>query len=112
MTIEHMVCSTNIACQAVAIDQRISVCRLGEEVFLQRLTIWKKKKPSEKLKVCSSNWHLQNNNNNGHHHYHTHSFIQAIFIAPFQVHYYSEVLSTQHGYCVGVSRRSATGNCK
>ena len=34
-----------------------------------------------------------------------HSFIQAISIA----HYYSEALLTQHGYCVGISRRSATG---
>jgi len=39
-----------------------------------------------------------------------HSFIQAIFIAPLQVYYYSEALLTQHGYCVTVSRRSATGN--
>src|SRR6218665_544970 len=39
-----------------------------------------------------------------------HSFIQAISIAPLllQVHYYSGALPTQHGYCVGVSRRSAT----
>jgi len=35
-----------------------------------------------------------------------HSFIQAISIAPFQVHYYSEVLPTQHGYCVGVPRQA------
>ena|SRR6218665_2063958 len=34
-----------------------------------------------------------------------HSFSQAISIAPLQVHYYSE-----HGYCVGVSRRSATAS--
>ena len=40
------------------------------------------------------------------------SFIQAISIAPLQVHYHSEALPTQHGHCVGVSRRSATGNCK
>src|SRR6218665_401139 len=39
-------------------------------------------------------------------------FIQAISIAPLQVRYYSEVLPTQHGYCVGVSRRSASGNCE
>jgi len=38
-----------------------------------------------------------------------HSYIQAISIAPRRVHYYSEALSTQHGYSVGVSRRSATG---
>src|SRR6218665_3781346 len=38
------------------------------------------------------------------------TFIQAILIAPLQVHFYSEALPTQHGYCVGVSRRSATGN--
>ena len=41
-----------------------------------------------------------------------HSFIQAFSIAPLQVRYYSEALSTQHGYCSGVSRRSATGNCE
>jgi len=41
-----------------------------------------------------------------------HSFIQAISIAPLQVHYYSEALPTKHGYCVAVSRRSATGNCE
>ena len=33
-----------------------------------------------------------------------HSFIQANSIAPLQVHYYSEALPTQHGYCAGVSR--------
>src|SRR6218665_3041461 len=38
----------------------------------------------------------------------THSFIQTIYIAPLQVHFYSEALPTQHGYCAGVSRRSAT----
>ena len=42
------------------------------------------------------------------------SFIQATSITPrIQVHNYSEALPTvptQHGYCVGVSRRSATGN--
>ena|SRR6218665_3179585 len=39
-----------------------------------------------------------------------HSFIPAISIAPLQVLYYSEALPTtglQHGYCIGVSRRSA-----
>ena len=41
-----------------------------------------------------------------------HSFIHSISIAPFQVHYYSEVLPKQHGYCVRVSHRSATGNCE
>jgi len=41
-----------------------------------------------------------------------HSFIQAISIAPLQVHYYSEALPTQHGYCAEISRRSATGNCE
>jgi len=30
------------------------------------------------------------------------SFIQAISIAPFKVHYYLEALPTQHGYRVGV----------
>ena len=33
-----------------------------------------------------------------------HSFILAISIAPLQVLYYSQL---QHGYCIGVSRRSA-----
>src|SRR6218665_1307867 len=33
------------------------------------------------------------------------SFIQAISIAPLQVHYYSDALPTQHGYCAGVSHR-------
>jgi len=37
-----------------------------------------------------------------------HSFIHDIFIAPLQVHYYSEVLPTQHRYCAGISHRSAT----
>jgi len=41
-----------------------------------------------------------------------HSFIQAISIMPIQVHYHSEALLTQHGYCVRVSRRSATSNCR
>ena len=36
-----------------------------------------------------------------------HSFILAISIAPLQVLYYSEALQLQHGYCIGVSRRSA-----
>jgi len=40
------------------------------------------------------------------------SFIQAISIAPLQVRYYSEQIPTQHGYCAGVSNRSATGNCE
>ena len=31
-------------------------------------------------------------------------FIQAISTAPLQVHYYSEALPTQYGYCVGVSQ--------
>jgi len=35
-----------------------------------------------------------------------------LYIAPLQVHYYSEALPTQHRYCVGVSRQSATGNCE
>src|SRR6218665_670439 len=42
----------------------------------------------------------------------SHSFIQVISIAPLQVRYYSEAPPTKHGYCVGVSRRSATGNCE
>jgi len=33
-------------------------------------------------------------------------------MAPLQVHYYSEALPTLHGYCVGVPRQSATGNCE
>jgi len=37
-----------------------------------------------------------------------HSFIQTISIAPLQVHYYLEAPPTQHGYCAGISRRSAT----
>jgi len=41
-----------------------------------------------------------------------HSFIHSISIAHLQVHYYSEALLTQQGYCVRVSRRSTTGNCK
>ena len=35
-----------------------------------------------------------------------HSFIQATFIAPLQVHYYSEALPPLQGYCVGIPRRS------
>jgi len=46
---------------------------------------------------------IAENNNKGD------SFIQSISIAPLQVHYYTEALPTQHGYCVGVSRWSATG---
>ena|SRR6218665_3907783 len=41
-----------------------------------------------------------------------HSFIQAISIAPLQVHYYSEEPPTQPKYCAGISRRSAKGNCE
>ena len=41
-----------------------------------------------------------------------HSFIQTTSIAPLQVYFYSEALPTEHGYCAGVSRRSATGNCE
>jgi len=33
-------------------------------------------------------------------------------IAFLQVHFYSEALPTQHGYCAGVSCRSAIGNCE
>ena len=43
---------------------------------------------------------------------HTNSFILDISISPLQVHYYSEALPTQHGYFVGVSHQSATGNCE
>ena len=39
-------------------------------------------------------------------------FIPAISLAPLPVHYYSEALPTQHGCCVGVSRRSTTGKCE
>jgi len=38
--------------------------------------------------------------------------MHAISIAPPQVHYYTEALPTQHGYCAGVSRRSVTSNCE
>jgi len=31
-----------------------------------------------------------------------HSFIQAISIAPFQIHYYSEALPTKRGYFAGI----------
>jgi len=41
-----------------------------------------------------------------------HTFIQAISIALLQVHYHSEALPTQHGYCVGVSRRIAQATAK
>src|SRR6218665_3606622 len=41
-----------------------------------------------------------------------HLFIHSISQAPFQPRHYSETLPTQHVYCVGVSRRSATGNCE
>src|SRR6218665_3173288 len=41
-----------------------------------------------------------------------HSFNQAISVAPLPVQYYSEAFPTRQGYCVGVSRRSATGNCE
>src|SRR6218665_3243516 len=41
-----------------------------------------------------------------------HLFIQTISIGPLQVHYYSEALLTQHGYCAGVSCRCATRNCE
>ena len=34
------------------------------------------------------------------------AFIQAISIASLQVHYYSEALLTQHGYCAGFSRHA------
>src|SRR6218665_96749 len=40
------------------------------------------------------------------------SFIQTISISPLQVLYYSGVLPIQHGYCAGISRRNATGNCE
>src|SRR6218665_1149211 len=37
-----------------------------------------------------------------------HSFIPVIYIAPLKARYYSEALPTiQHGYCIGVSLRSA-----
>ena len=40
-----------------------------------------------------------------------HSLIQVMSIVPLQVHYYPEALPI-HGYCIAVSRRSATGNCE
>jgi len=46
------------------------------------------------------------------HHWFNSFFIQAISIAPIQVHYYSEAVLTQHGCCAGISRWSATGNCE
>jgi len=36
----------------------------------------------------------------------------TVSLAPLQVHYYSDALPTQHGYCVGASRRRTTGNCE
>src|SRR6218665_637785 len=39
-------------------------------------------------------------------------FMQTISISPLQVYYYLEALPTQHGYCAGVSRRRAKGNCE
>jgi len=39
-----------------------------------------------------------------------HPFIQAISIASLTVLCCSEALPTQHGYCLGISRLSATGN--
>jgi len=42
--------------------------------------------------------------------HHIYLFIPTISIASLPVH--SEALLTQHGYCVGVSHRSTTGNCK
>src|SRR6218665_2568121 len=41
-----------------------------------------------------------------------HFYSTSIAIALLQIHYYSEALPTQHGYCAGVSRRSVMGNCK
>ena len=64
------------------------------------------KRPSPK---CLCKWQCPN----GMYPYsYIHSFIQAISIAPLQVHYYSEVLPTKHEYCVRVSHRSATTNCE
>ena len=40
------------------------------------------------------------------------TFIHAISIVPLQVHYYTEVLPTQHGCCARILRQSATGNCE
>src|SRR6218665_4028462 len=44
-----------------------------------------------------------------------HSFIHSGHFynaSPNRLLAYSEALPTQHGYCAGVSRRSATGNCE
>ena len=40
------------------------------------------------------------------------TIVQAISIALLQIHRCSEALTTQDGYCVGVSRRRDTGNCE
>ena len=37
-----------------------------------------------------------------------HSFIHVTSIAPLQVHYYSEALPTQHGYCVEAPQATAS----
>jgi len=43
----------------------------------------------------------------------THSFIHSFyFYSTSSVYYYSEMLLIQHGYCVGFTRWSATGNCE
>jgi len=41
-----------------------------------------------------------------------HSFIQAISLAPLQIHYYSEALPTQQGCCARVSRWSEANLAK
>lgn len=48
--LEQMICTTNVLCRAVASDRRLQMCNLGEEIFLPLLTIWRKKKPSDKLR--------------------------------------------------------------
>src|SRR6218665_2442177 len=87
-------------CMAVMQDVHLSYCscylhHLSNESLGQPYGI----DPASSLMFCSSHHLLR-------------LFIQDISIAPLQVHYYSEALPTQHGYCVGVSRRSATGNCE
>jgi hypothetical protein len=50
VVVEHLVAALNILCQAVAMDCRTQVCRLGEEVIGPLLFMWNHR-ASEKLKV-------------------------------------------------------------
>ena len=40
------------------------------------------------------------------------SIYSGYFYSPSSIQYYSEALPPQHGYCAGVSRLIATGNCE